>query len=164
MNKLIPLSTALMLIFGVGVGAEEPAQQQDNLILKTQESRQLIKGPAEYFTGQAWIDPFHLEAQSQSVLTSAQVTFEPGARTNWHIHPRGQLLVVTSGKGWTQLENGKKITINEGDTVWCPPDHRHWHGATSTTSMSHIAIQEKHDGTNVHWMEAVSDNTYLSDN
>ncbi len=164
MNKLIAFSTALMPIFAVGVSAEELAQQQANLILKTQESRQLIEGPAEYFTGQAWIDPFHLEAQAPSVLTSAKVTFEPGARTHWHTHPRGQLLVVTSGKGWTQLENGKKITINEGDTVWCPPDHRHWHGATSTTSMSHIAIQEKLDGSNVQWMEAVSDQDYLSDN
>lgn len=164
MNKLLPLSTALIALFTVNVGAEESSQNLNTLIIKTKESRQLVEGPAEYFTGQAWIDPFHLEAQTPSALTSAQVTFEPGARTNWHTHPRGQLLVVTSGKGWTQLENGKKLTINEGDTVWCPPEHRHWHGATSTTSMSHIAIQEKHDGTNVDWMEAVSDKTYLSDN
>lgn len=162
MNKFLPFTTALIALFAVCINAEELTQKQDTLIHKTKESRQMIEGPAEYFTGQAWIDPFHLEAQTPSVLTSAQVTFEPGARTNWHSHPRGQLLVVTSGKGWTQLENGKKITINEGDTVWCPPDHRHWHGATSTTSMSHIAIQEKHDGSNVHWMETVSDDTYLS--
>ncbi len=164
MNKLLPLSTVLIAFFTVNVGAGESSQNLNTLIIKTKESRQLVEGPAENFTGQAWIDPFHLEAQTPSVLTSAQVTFEPGARTNWHTHPRGQLLVVTSGKGWTQLENGKKLTIKEGDTVWCPPEHRHWHGATSTTSMSHIAIQEKHDGTNVDWMEAVSDKTYLSDN
>lgn len=124
-------------------------------------TRAAVAGPAEYFTGQVRIDPLHLQAEEPSRITSALVTFEPGARTNWHTHPLGQLLIVTAGSGWTQCDGGERVQVNAGDTIWCPPGHKHWHGATSTTAMSHIAVQEMLDGRNVDWLEPVSDDQYL---
>ena len=85
---------------------------------------------------------------------------EPGARSAWHWHPLGQTLVVTQGSGWVQSEGGPKVEIRAGDVVWCPPRERHWHGATQTTAMSHVAIQEALDGKAVEWMEKVSDEQY----
>lgn len=85
-----------------------------------------------------------------------------GARSAWHTHPLGQTLLVTAGCGWTQCEGEAKVEIRAGDVVWCPPGHKHWHGATATTSMTHIAIQEALDGVNVVWMDKVSDEDYLS--
>jgi len=90
----------------------------------------------------------------------ASVTFEPGARSAWHTHPLGQTLIVTSGCGWVQSEGGAKTEIRPGDIVWCPPKEKHWHGATKTTAMTHIAIQEALDGKVVEWMEKVSDEQY----
>jgi quercetin dioxygenase-like cupin family protein len=130
------------------------------MIHKTKESRTIVDGPEDYFTGKVTIDPYHLEAKEPSRLTSALVTFEAGARTNWHSHPLGQMLIVTSGEGWTQCEGEDKVTVKQGDVIWCPPGHKHWHGATSQSSMSHIAIQEILDGTNVIWLEAVTDEDY----
>jgi quercetin dioxygenase-like cupin family protein len=119
------------------------------------------QGPAEYFTGTVRIDsPF--QGEDPSRIAGAQVTFEPGARTNWHTHPAGQTLIVTQGKGWTQCEGGAKVEINAGDIIWCPCQRRHWHGATATTAMSHIAIAEFVDGKNVNWLEPVSDADYES--
>lgn len=90
----------------------------------------------------------------------ASVTFEPGARTAWHTHPLGQTLIVTSGCGWVQSEGEPKVEIRPGDVILCPPNEKHWHGATSTTAMTHIAIQEAFDGKVVEWMEKVSDEQY----
>jgi len=87
---------------------------------------------------------------------------EPGARTAWHTHPLGQTLIVTAGVGWTQCEGGLIEVIRAGDLIWCPPGHRHWHGATPTTAMTHVAIQEALDGKVVDWMELVSDEEYLA--
>ena len=92
----------------------------------------------------------------------AFVTFEPGARTAWHTHPLGQTLIVTSGCGWAQCEGGPKEEIRPGDVVWIPAEEKHWHGATATTAMTHIAIAEALDGTSVDWMEKVSDAQYGS--
>lgn len=118
-------------------------------------------GPADYFTGTVRIDsPFSTEAPARAA--GATVTFEPGARTNWHTHPLGQTLIVTQGVGWTQCEGGPKTEIRAGDIVWCPCQRRHWHGATATTAMSHIAIAEALDGKAVDWMEPVSDADYLA--
>ena len=117
------------------------------------------KGPEEYFTGNVRIDPL-FEAPEPARGRGALVTFEPGARTAWHWHPLGQTLVVTQGCGWVQSEGGPKVEIRPGDVVWCPPNERHWHGATSTTGMSHTAIQEALDGRVVEWMEKVSDEQY----
>jgi len=119
------------------------------------------KGAAENFTGSVRIDPLH-EAPAPARVRSASVTFEPGARTAWHTHPLGQTLVVTSGRGWTQAWGGPKEEIRAGDVVWCPPAIKHWHGATPSTAVTHIAIQEAQDGKAVEWMEKVSDEQYRS--
>jgi len=120
-----------------------------------------VTGPAEYFTGKATITgQFQREAPSR--VSGAIVHFEPGARTAWHTHPLGQTLIVTEGVGWTQIEGGPKLEFYAGDILWCPPEHKHWHGATSTAAMTHIAIQEAKDGSPVTWMEHVTDQQYLA--
>lgn len=117
------------------------------------------KGQVEYFTGNVRIDPL-FEASDPARARGASVTFEPGARTAWHIHPLGQTLIVTSGCGWAQSESEPKVEIRPGDVIWFPPNEKHWHGATTTTAMTHIAIQEALDGKVVEWMEKVSDEQY----
>jgi quercetin dioxygenase-like cupin family protein len=119
------------------------------------------KGPAEYFTGIVRVDPL-LEALHPGRVVGACVTFEPGSRTAWHTHPLGQTLIVTSGCGWAQCVGGPREEIRPGDVVWFPPGEKHWHGATATTAMTHIAIQEKLDGKTVEWMEKVSEDQYQS--
>jgi quercetin dioxygenase-like cupin family protein len=122
-------------------------------------SQPSAKGPAEYFTGSVRIDPL-FQANDPSRVSGASVTFEPGARTAWHTHPAGQTLVVTAGTGWVQQEGGEKQEIKPGDVIWTPPGVKHWHGATATNGMTHIAIQEHVDGKVVDWMEQVSDEQY----
>jgi quercetin dioxygenase-like cupin family protein len=129
--------------------------------VKKSGSQPSQKGPGEYFVGNVRVDPLS-QAPEPARVSCALVTFEPGARSAWHRHPLGQTLVVTQGCGWVQSEGGPKVEIRAGDVVWCPPKERHWHGATSTTGMSHIAIQEALDGKNVEWMEKVSDEEYLA--
>jgi quercetin dioxygenase-like cupin family protein len=129
--------------------------------LKRSGSRPSQKGPDEYFTGSVRVDPLS-QAHEPARASCALVTFEPGARSAWHWHPLGQTLVVTGGCGWVQSEGGPKVEIRAGDVVWCPPKERHWHGATATTAMSHIAIQEALDGKVVEWMEKVGDEQYLA--
>src|SRR5229473_1541869 len=114
------------------------------------------KGPADWFTGTVRIDPL-FQAPDPAFVAGASVTFEPGARTAWHTHPLGQTLIVTAGSGWVQREGGPIEQIHPGDVVWFPPNEKHWHGATATTAMTHIAIQEKLNGKAVAWMEKVSD-------
>jgi quercetin dioxygenase-like cupin family protein len=119
-----------------------------------------IKGPDDYFTGTVRIDmPF--KGQGEASISGGIVTFEPGARSAWHTHPLGQVLIVTAGKGWTQCEGEEIVEINAGDIIICPPGHKHWHGATPTTSMTHIAVQESVNGVAVNWMEKVEDDVYL---
>jgi quercetin dioxygenase-like cupin family protein len=120
-----------------------------------------VKGPAEYFTGSVRQDA-RFQAPPPARVGGVIVTFEPGARTAWHTHPLGQTLIVTSGLGWAQREGGSKQEIRPGDVIWFPPGEKHWHGATDTTAMSHIAIVEAQDGTAVNWMEYVSDEDYLA--
>jgi quercetin dioxygenase-like cupin family protein len=115
--------------------------------------------PVSYLTGSVRVDPLH-EASLPSRLHSVQVTFEPGARTAWHVHPVGQLLIVTAGSGWAQTESGSIEEIRAGDVVWIEPGEKHWHGAAPTTGMTHIAIQEKLDGSAITWMDKVSDDEY----
>src|SRR3954447_10357414 len=114
------------------------------------------KGPVEYFTGTVRIDPLNSPPDPARV-SMALVTFEPGARTAWHTHPLGQTLIVTAGVGWAQREGSPVEEIRPGDVVWFPAGEKHWHGATSSTAMTHIAIQEQLDGKAVDWMEQVSD-------
>jgi quercetin dioxygenase-like cupin family protein len=129
--------------------------------LKRVGSQPSGKGPAEYFSGTARIDPL-FQAQSPGRTSGASVTFEPGARSAWHTHPLGQALIVTSGCGLTQCWGKPPVKIRAGDVVWCPPGEKHWHGATPTTSMTHIAIQEALDGKVVNWMEKVTDDEYAA--
>ena len=127
--------------------------------IKRSGSQPSAKGPAEYFTGSVRIDPL-FEAPDPARARGASVTFEPGARSAWHTHPLGQTLIVTSGCGWVQSEGAPKMEIRPGNVVWCPPKEKHWHGATPTTAMTHIAIQEQLNGKVVEWMEKVSDEQY----
>jgi len=117
------------------------------------------KGPADWFTGTVRVDPLFGPPEPARV-SGALVTFEPGARTAWHTHPLGQTLIVTTGLGWVQTEGGPIEEIRPGDVVWFAPGEKHWHGASQTTAMSHIAVQEKLNGKNVDWMEKVSDAQY----
>ena len=122
-------------------------------------SQPSVPGPSAWFTGSVRIDPL-FQAPEPAFVQGASVTFEPGARTAWHTHPLGQTLIVTAGCGWAQREGGAIEEIRAGDVVWFAPNEKHWHGATATTGMSHIAIQEKLDGKVVDWMEHVSDQQY----
>jgi quercetin dioxygenase-like cupin family protein len=117
------------------------------------------RGPAEWFTGDVRIDPL-FDRNDPARIAGASVTFEPGARTAWHTHPLGQTLVVTAGCGWVQREEGHVEEIRPGDVVWFPPGEKHWHGATATTAMTHIAIQGKLDGKAVDWLAHVTADEY----
>ncbi|MDB5418744.1 MAG: cupin [Phenylobacterium sp.] len=129
--------------------------------IKRNGSQPSAKGFADTFTGAVRIDsPF--QAQAPGRAGGAIVTFEPGARTAWHSHPLGQTLIVTAGVGWTQCEGEPVVEIRAGDVIWCPAGHRHWHGATPTTAMTHVAIAEALDGRAVDWMEHVTDEQYLA--
>jgi quercetin dioxygenase-like cupin family protein len=114
----------------------------------------------EYFTGKVRLDPL-FAAHDPARAGGACVTFEPGARTAWHTHPLGQTLIVTAGCGWAQRAGGPIEEIKPGDVVWFPPGEKHWHGATPTTAMTHIAIQEQQDGKVVNWMEKVTEEEYI---
>jgi quercetin dioxygenase-like cupin family protein len=118
-----------------------------------------VKGPADWFTGTVRIDPM-FDRQEPARVNGASVTFEPGARTAWHTHPLGQTLIVTSGCGWVQRQGESVQEIHPGDVVWFAPGEKHWHGASAITAMTHIAIQEKLNGSPVDWMEKVSDEQY----
>ena len=127
--------------------------------IKRSGSRPSGKGSAEYFSGAVRLDPL-FEAPEPARAVSARVTFEPGARTAWHSHPLGQALIVTEGLGRAQRWGGPIEEIRPGDVIWFEPGEKHWHGATPTTAMTHIAIQERLDGKTVDWMEKVSDEQY----
>lgn len=122
-------------------------------------SQPSVKGPSDWFTGTVRIDSRFQEGEPARV-GGAIVTFEPGARTAWHTHPLGQTLIVTAGCGRAQREGGPIEEIRPGDIIWFPPGEKHWHGATTTTAMTHIAIQEQQDGQAVNWLEQVSDQQY----
>jgi len=123
-------------------------------------SRPSGKGPDSYFTGNVRMDPI-LQAPDPARMRALTVTFEPGARTAWHTHPLGQTLIVTAGFGRVQTEGGPIQDIRPGDVIWFAPQERHWHGAGPDTGMTHIAIQEALDGSNVEWLEHVTDAQYL---
>src|SRR5436853_3770886 len=122
-------------------------------------SRPSGKGPADWFTGTVRIDPL-FEAPHPGRVAGASVTFEPGARTAWHTHPLGQTLIVTAGCGRAQRWDGPVVEISPGDVIWFAPNEKHWHGATPTTPVTHIAIQEALDGKTAEWLEQVSDEQY----
>jgi len=156
---------------GVAVSAAGPAaaetptltvpttRRNEAMEIKRNGSQPSGQGPADYFTGVVRIDPL-FEAPEPARARGASVTFEPGARTAWHTHPLGQTLIVTSGLGRVQRWDGPVEEILPGDVVWLPPGEKHWHGASPTTAMTHIAIQEALNGKVVDWMEKVSDDQY----
>ncbi len=139
--------------------ATAAAAEGDTMEVSRSASRSPTPGQADLFTGHVTITPL-FDPKGRSQVGAAHVRFEPGARTAWHRHPLGQRLVVLEGSGWTQVEGGPIEAIGAGDAVWCPPDVRHWHGATPATSVAHLAIQESKNGSPVEWMEHVPDETY----
>jgi len=162
-REIIAASAACAAL--VAAGASGSAQPQANtrtgqMAIARNGSRPSTKGSPDFFTGSVRVDPL-FQNPEPSRVTGGLVTFEPGARSNWHTHPLGQTLIVVSGTGWTQCWGEAKQEIGPGDVIWCPPGHKHWHGATATTAMSHIAIQEHNgDGKVVEWMEKVSDEQF----
>lgn len=125
-------------------------------------SKPSLKGPADWFTGSVRIDPL-FDANNSRRAAAANVTFEPGARTAWHTHPLGQTIIITTGIGWVQREGGLVEQVRPGDVIWFEPNEKHWHGASATNGMSHIAIQENLNGKVVDWLEHVSDDQYSLD-
>lgn len=142
---------------GADSGSQTPGSQSIRIMRRgSQPSRQ---GLAENFTGSVRVDPL-FQANAPARASGSLVTFEPGARTNWHAHPLGQVLIVTAGTGWVQEWGGGKQEIRQGDVVWIPPGRKHWHGAAPNSSMAHIAVVEALDGKTVDWMEKVTDAQY----
>ncbi|KQQ63729.1 cupin [Pseudomonas sp. Leaf129] len=138
---------------------ESEGAQPMNITVTPAGSQPSAVGPVEYFTGKVRVDaPF--KGTDGARIGGATVTFEPGARTAWHTHPLGQTLIVTAGAGYVQQEGQVRQSIRPGDTVWIPPQVKHWHGATPDTGMSHIAIAEALDGNVVEWLEQVTDEDY----
>jgi quercetin dioxygenase-like cupin family protein len=127
--------------------------------IKRRDSQQAQAGPSEWFTGNVRIEPL-FDAPQPARVHCARVTFDAGARTAWHTHPLGQTLIVTDGTGCAQRAGGPIEQIRQGDVVWFSPNEKHWHGASSTTAMTHIAIQEELDGKVVEWVEHVTDEQY----
>lgn len=128
--------------------------------IKKNGSQPSIKGPEDWFTGTVRIDPLFLQVEPPARTTGGSVTFEPGARTAWHTHPLGQTLIVTAGSGRVQCQGEPIQEIGPGDVVWFPPGVKHWHGASPSTAMTHIAIQEELAGKGVEWLEKVGDEQY----
>jgi quercetin dioxygenase-like cupin family protein len=131
------------LLLPVGAQARQGAT---DMSIERKADMKTVDGPAEYFTGKATITG----------------QFQRDARTAWHTHPAGQTLIVTEGVGWTQIAGGPKLEFRAGDILWCPAEHKHWHGATPHEGMTHVAIQESVNGTPVTWMEKVTDEEYLA--
>lgn len=142
----------------IGAASVMPAQA-DNIEIRTNGTTPAVIGTAANFTGQAVISPLYPPTEMTRASTGL-VNFAPGARTVWHTHPAGQLLIVTAGQGWVQEDGKERCIINPGDAVWIPAGVKHWHGATATSPMAHIALTYMKDGKNVDWLEAVSDEQY----
>ncbi len=142
-----------------GAASSAPGEDRGALRVTRVDSQPSGRGPAEWFTGSVLVDPL-FPATAPSRMSGALVAFEPGARSAWHTHPVGQVLIVTAGLGWVQREGGPVEEIRPGDVVWILPGVKHWHGAAATTGMAHIAVLEASDGRNVEWMEKVSDEQY----
>lgn len=154
--KILNTASGILLASLVSVASAEESHTVKVTKIGTQAS---VTGPAENFTGRVRVDsPF--KGSGAARIGGAFVTFEPGARTAWHTHPLGQTLIVTAGAGWIQQWDGSIQQIKAGDTVWIPPNVKHWHGAAATIGMTHIAIAEALDGKVVEWMEKVSEDQY----
>jgi quercetin dioxygenase-like cupin family protein len=151
--KLLAVAIASLLLVASSFA------QTTELVIQRAGAQPSTKGPADRFTGMVRVDPL-FPARDPGRTSGGSVTFEPGARSAWHTHPLGQILIVTAGVGRVQQWGGLAQEIRPGDIVWIPPGVKHWHGAAPTTAMTHIAIQEHVDGKVVDWMEKVSDEQY----
>jgi quercetin dioxygenase-like cupin family protein len=158
-RHLLSAAGGLVAFSATPVVAAEAEPRIGFMEIKRNGSQPSGKGSADYFTGTVRIDPL-FQASEPARGTGASVTFEPGARTAWHTHPLGQTLIVTAGVGRVQRWGGPVEEIRPGDVVWFPPGEKHWHGASPTTAMTHIAIQERLDGKVVDWLEHVTDDQY----
>ncbi|HEX8225384.1 MAG TPA: cupin domain-containing protein [Allosphingosinicella sp.] len=158
-----PVHPVLILLAALPAAsaAAAPAGKPPVMEITRPAGMKTAAGPPEWFTGKVTITG-QFQRPAPSRVGGALVRFEPGARTAWHSHPLGQTLIVTEGTGWTQIEGGPILQFSAGDMLWCPPGQKHWHGATPTSAMSHIAIQESRDGSPVTWMEPVGDDQYLA--
>lgn len=154
MQTIAAITLPLLLAMSLPALAEEPA-----MTLVPVGSHASYQGPSQYFTGTVRVDPL-FAASAPSTLSGSAVTFEPGARSAWHTHPAGQVLIVTAGAGRVQQWGGKVLQIRPGDVIVTPPGVKHWHGAAATTAMTHTALQQSVDGKNVVWMEKVSEEQY----
>lgn len=152
MKKMIA-AAALVLIAG-------PALAQD--VVSSSGSRPTVIGSEEVFTGTVFVEPIFSATDGRN-YEMASVTFLPGAHSNWHSHPAGSTMYVTSGTGWTQVEGGERQIIRAGDVIWARPGVKHWHGASDTTAMTHIVVNGSVEGEVVEWMERVTDEQYLSE-
>ena len=160
--KCTAMLLSLFLVISAGGFVDQARADEANKTSQTitrAGAQSSVKGPAEYFTGNVRIDPL-FAAKDSAQFSGAYVTFEPGARSAWHIHPTGQHLLVTAGVGRTGEWEGSIEVIKAGDVIWCPPKIKHWHGASPTTAMTHIAITGTLNGKNVEWMEKVTDEQY----
>jgi len=160
---VLPLA---LIVFDPGPVSAQPrvnlAKQGASLMeIKRNGTQPSMKGPAEWFTGNVRIDSA-FQREEPSRVGGGIVTFEPGARTAWHKHPLGQTLIVTNGVGWTQVEGDPILEFYAGDVLLCPADKKHWHGASPTTAMSHVNIQESLNGSPVTWFEHVTEEQYLA--
>lgn len=151
------LAAALML-----TPATLTAQDSEMIVTRADEREGRVTSSSENFTGTRYSE-FLFGNREPFVVNGAMVMFFPNARTNWHSHPAGQVLIMTEGTGWVQQRGGERVEVRAGDVVWTPPGVEHWHGATDTTALSHYAIQQFEDGENVIWLEPVSDEEYLGD-
>lgn len=153
---------ALLLASSAVMGAQtsEPSAAVATQITVTPQSAQkVIVGTPNHFTGSARVQSL-FDAKAPSHGTGGIVTFQPGARSVWHTHPIGQVLIVTEGEGWVQAWGGPVQVMRKGDVIWIPAGVKHWHGASPTSSVTHIALQEEQNGTNVVWLEPVTDAQY----
>jgi quercetin dioxygenase-like cupin family protein len=160
LSAIVAASAALSMWDPAPAGAED-SESETTIEVSTADQRPATAGPPDTFTGEVSVQPLY-DPNGVRTVGSAEVTFSPSARTAWHTHPGGQTLNVTSGEGWVQQWGAPKQLIKAGDVVWIPPAVKHWHGATSTSPMSHIASQDFVDGSPVEWMELVADEQYLS--
>jgi quercetin dioxygenase-like cupin family protein len=159
-RRVLAAAGGLAAVAVGAAAAQTPTLERNETMQITRAgSRPSGKGPAEYFTGSVRVDPM-FQAGDPARVSGGHVTFEPDARSAWHTHPLGQTLIITSGLGWVQREGGPIEEVRPGDVVWFPAGLKHWHGATPTTAMTHIAITEFLNGKNVDWMEKVSDEQY----
>jgi quercetin dioxygenase-like cupin family protein len=159
--RLLMATTVSTVLLASGPFHSDPANAQEKASQKVTRagSQPSTKGPAEWFTGNVRVEPVFAPNES-APYSGAYVTFEPGARSNWHTHPTGQHLLVTHGVGRTQEWGGAVVELRAGDHIWCPPGVKHWHGASPTTAMTHITLTGTRDGKNAEWMEKVTDEQY----